>query len=50
MERKTLTLPKKLDRMFGQVVIDLRGSRGEQKDRDQIRMYESADENWSGQR
>ena len=49
-EKKTLTLPKKLDRMFGQVVIDLRGSRGEQKDRDQIRMYESADENWSGQR
>ena len=50
MKRKTLTLPKKLDRMFGQVVIDLRGSRGEQKDRDQIRMYESTDENWSGQR
>ena len=50
MKRKSLTLPRKLDKMFGQVVVDLRGSRGEEKDREKIRMYSSTDENWSGQR
>ena len=50
MKRKTLTLPRKLDKMFGQVVVDLRGSRGEEKDREKIRMYSSTAENWSGQR
>ena len=50
MKRKSLTLPRKLDKMFGQVVVDLRGSRGEQKDKEKMRMYESTDENWSGQR
>jgi hypothetical protein len=50
MKRKSLTLPRKLDKMFGQVVVDLRGSRGEEKDREKTRMYSSTDENWSGQR
>ena len=47
--KKTLTNPKKLEKLFGkgaketklfgQTVIDLRGSRGEEKDRKQMRMY-----------
>ena len=51
--KKTLTDPKKLEKLFGkeakekqlfgQTVIDLRGSRGEEKDRKQMRMY--AEEN-----
>tara|TARA_R100000656_G_C3868097_1_gene111492 strand:- start:138 stop:323 length:186 start_codon:yes stop_codon:yes gene_type:complete len=56
--RRTLTNPKKLNKLFKtasdeeirvemplsfNVVIDLRGSRGEEKDRKQMQMY--ADEN-----
>jgi len=56
--RRTLTDPKKLNKLFKtasdeeirvemplsfNVVIDLRGSRGEEKDRKQMQMY--ADEN-----
>ena len=56
--KKTLTDPKKLNKLFKtasdedirvemplgfNVVIDLRGSRGEEKDRKQMRMY--AEEN-----
>ena len=63
--KKTLTNPKKLNKLFStasdeevktemplgfNVVIDLRGSRGEEKDRQQMRMYSSLDENWSGHR
>ena len=63
--KKTLTNPRKLNKLFKtasdedirvemplgfNVVIDLRGSRGEEKDRQQMRMYSSLDENWSGHR
>ena len=56
--KKTLTNPRKLNKLFKtasdedirvemplgfNVVIDLRGSRGEEKDRQQMRMY--AEEN-----
>ena len=63
--KKTLTNSRKLNKLFStasdeevktemplgfNVVIDLRGSRGEEKDRQQMRMYSSLDENWAGHR
>ena len=63
--KKTLTNSRKLNKLFStasdedirvemplgfNVVIDIRGSRGEEKDRQQMRMYSSLDENWSGHR